>query len=212
MQENREISLFSAHVASVSMPPNTTPGPGARAPVQRGVAGMGSLRGFDAVPSLEPLALSRDLTRHLPEEVADNQDAELAIKARSSVLVAIACASGGAYTHTHTAHEPPHANAVHRENVRQIQKMLEPRDTAAKRSRERQPVYTIRPAKEEFKRESMRTVMEARERHMTETSDTKRFYQRKAELLDLHAEQKVNNSHMHRCRQDRIFFDACIVA
>ena len=119
-----------------------------------------------------------------------------------------------AYTHkhTHTAHEPPHANAVHRENVRQIQKMLEPRDTAAKRSRERQPVYTIRPAKEEFKRESMRKVMEARERQMTETSDTKSFYQRKAELLDLHTEQKVNNSHMHRCMQGRNSFDACIVA
>lgn len=212
MQENREISLFSAHVANVSMPPNTTPGPGARAPVQRGVAGMGSLRGFDAVPSLEPLALSRDLTRHLPKEVADNQDAELAIKARSSVLVAIACASGArVHTHTHTAHEPPHANAVHRENVRKIQKMLEPQDTEAKRSRERQPV-TIRPAMEDFKRESMCQTAHARERRMTETSDTEHFYKRKAELFDLHTEQKVNGSHMHRCMQSRNCFDACIVA
>jgi len=58
----------------------------------------------------------------------------------------------------------------------------------------------------------MRKVMEARERQMTETSDTKSFYQRKAELLDLHTEQKVNNSHMHRCMQGRNSFDACIVA
>lgn len=111
-----------------------------------------------------------------------------------------------AYTlkHTHTAHESPHANAVHRENVRQIQKMLELRDTEAKRSRERQPVYTIRPAKEEFKRESMRKVMEARERQMTELNDIQSFYHRKAELLDLHTGQKVKRSHMHRCMQSAI--------
>jgi hypothetical protein len=58
---------------------------------------MGSGRAFDAVHSWVDVRGE--------EELADNQDAELAGNARSSVLVAIACASRArarVYTQTHT--------------------------------------------------------------------------------------------------------------